>query len=223
MNARRRQGLVQACRWGGAILLGIAYSVLSHQAAASAAPSLLNALVAVIPLMGLAFLLAWRSSLRIAMLASWLATCAVIYGVSDWLVAHYTWVFLLQHAGMYGLLCGAFARTLQAGQTPMITGFARTVHGSLSPALLSYTRYATWAWSFYFGGTTALSLLLFWLAPLSVWSAFANLLGGPLLVLMFVAEYAVRCFVLPAADRTGPLEAIRAYRRASTNASVHLP
>jgi len=215
--------LKQACRWTAVIALGLAYSVLSYLAAASAAPNLLDALVAIVPLVGLAFVMAWRSPQRVLMLALCLAACAVLYGFSGWLVTHYNWVFLLQHAGMYALLCGAFGRTLQGSQTPMVSRFARIVHGGLSPALIRYTRSATWAWTFYFGGTAGFSLLLFWLAPIALWSAFANLLGIPLLVLMFVGEYAVRCYVLPATDRAGPLDAIRAYRQASSESTARLP
>lgn len=206
----------QACRWAAVIALGLAYSVLAHIAAASSTPNLPGALVAIVPLLGLALVMAWRASQRLVMLALWLAACAMLYGISGWLLAHYTWVFFLQHAGMYALLCAAFGRSLQGGQTPMISRFARIVHGSLSPALVRYTRYVTWAWTLYFGGIAALSLLLFWLAPIATWSAFANLLGIPLLVLMFAGEYAVRCYVLPAADRAGPLDAIRAYRQATS-------
>ncbi|HAL39279.1 MAG TPA: hypothetical protein DCP03_14705 [Polaromonas sp.] len=223
MKAELTTRLKQACRWTAVIALGLAYSVLSYLAAASAAPDLLDALVAIVPLVGVAFVMAWRSPQRVLMLALCLAACAVFYGFSGWLVAHYIWVFLLQHAGMYALLCGAFGRTLQGGQTPMVSRFARIVHGGLSPALIRYTRSATWAWTFYFGGTAGLSLLLFWLAPIALWSAFANLLGIPLLVLMFVGEYAVRCYVLPAADRAGPLDAIRAYRQASSESTARLP
>lgn len=215
--------LRQASRWVALITLGIGYSALSHLAASSATPNLFNALVAIMPLVGLAFAMAWRSLQRVAMLALWLATCAVLFSMSGWLVAHYNWLFLLQHAGMYALLCGAFGRTLQRGQTPMISRFASIVHGSLSPALIRYTRSATWAWTVYFGSITGLSLLLFWLAPIYIWSAFANLLGIPLLVLMFVGEYAVRWFVLPPADRAGPLDAIRAYRQASSKKPARQP
>lgn len=223
MKAELTTRLKQACRWTAVIALGLAYSVLAHLAAASAAPDLLNALVAIVPLVGLAFVMAWRSSQRLLMLVLCLAACAVLYMFSGWLVAHYIWVFLLQHAGVYALLFGAFGRTLQGGQTPMISRFARIVHGSLSPALIRYTRSATWAWTFYFGGIAGLSLLLFWLAPIAIWSAFSNLLGVPLLVLMFAGEYAVRCYVLPAADRAGPLEAIRAYRQASSEDVARQP
>lgn len=217
MKATRRIRFKQVLRWGTLLLLGISYSVLSHLAAASAAPDLLDALVAIVPLAGLALVMAWRSSQRTVMLALFLAACAALYGISGWLISHYIWVFLLQHAGMYALLCAAFGRTLQAGRTPMIAGFAGIVHGRLSPALMRYTRSATWAWTLYFGSVSGLSLLLFWLAPVVIWSAFANLLSGPLLVLMFVGEYAVRCYVLPVADRAGPLAAIRAYRLASSD------
>jgi uncharacterized membrane protein len=208
--------LWQACRWGALLLLCIGYAVLSHLAAAAKTPDRFDALIAVLPLLVLAFAMAWRSPWRTAMLGVCLAGCGLLLGFSGWLVARYNWVFLLQHAGIHALLCFAFGRTLQAGHTPMIGRFAAVVHGKLTPALVSYTRSATWAWSLYFGATSATSLLLFWLAPVSVWSAFANLLSGVLLALMFAGEYAVRCRVLPAADRAGPLEAIRAYRQAAS-------
>ena len=202
---------------------GVAYSVLAHRASASAAPGIPEALVAVLPLLGLAFVLAWRSQRRAVMLAICVAGSAALLGIGPWLIAHYNWVFLLQHAGIYALLCLAFGRTLQSGGTPMITGLARTVHGSLSPALISYTRSVTWAWSLYFAGITVSSLLLFALAPIAVWSAFANLVSPLLLFLMFAGEYAVRCWVLPVADRAGPLESIRAYRRASSSSAAPPP
>ncbi len=216
MKAGQTTRLRKVCHWAAVIALGIAYSVLAHLAAASAVPNLPGALVAIIPLLGLALVMAWRSPQRVLMLVLWLVGCAALYSISNWLVAHYIWVFFLQHAGMYALLCAAFGRTLRVDQTPMISRFACIVHGSLSPALIRYTRSVTWAWTFYFGGIAGLSLLLFWLAPITVWSAFANLLGIPLLVLMFVGEYAVRWCVLPAADRAGPLDAIRAYRQANS-------
>jgi uncharacterized membrane protein len=213
----------RACRWGAAALLGIGYSLLAHRAAASPTPGTLDALVAVVPVLGLAFLMAWRSSQRAIMLALFLAGCAALSAMSAWLISHSHWIFLLQHAGMYALLFGAFGRTLLPGRTPMVTGFARMVHRTLSPALIRYTRAVTWAWTVFFGSTAALSLLLFWLAPMAVWSAFANLLGAPLLVLMFAAEYAVRCAVLPPADRAGPLAAIRAFRQSSSGGTAHQP
>ena len=223
MTAVLATRFTQACRWGGIAALGIGYAVLSHLAAASTAPGLLEALVAVLPLLVLAVVLAWRSPQRPVMLALCGVACLGFYVFREWLITHYNWVFLLQHAGTYALLCGTFGRTLVQGRTPMIAQFARIVHGELSPALVSYTRSATLAWALYFGIIAGFSLLLFWLAPVSVWSTFANLLGIPLLALMFAAEYAVRCYALPAADRAGPLEAIRAYRQASAESRARRP
>ena len=52
-------------------------------------------------------------------------------------------------------------------------------------------------------------------APIAVWSVFANLLTWPLVGLMFLAEYLVRCRVLPPEDRGGIFAAIGAYRENS--------
>lgn len=223
MKAAHATRFKEAGRWGVAAVVGLGYSVLAHRAAASATPDALDAVVAIGPVLGLGFLLAWRSSHRTVLLAVFLALCAGLYWVSPWLIAHSHWMFLLQHAGIHALLCSAFGRTLQAGRTPMVTGLAQLVHRTLSPALARYTKAVTWAWTVYFGSTAVLSLLLFWLAPLAAWSAFANLLGVPLLVLMFAGEYAVRCFVLPPADRAGPLAAIRAYRQAASGSTSQQP
>lgn len=207
--------VLRGVRWAAIAVVCAAYPVLAHLASADPHPDRLDAAVAIAPLIALALVLAWRSPQRPWLLLLCLAGCVLLYGVSGWLVQHYNWVFLLQHAGMQALLGLAFARTLRAGQQPMVSRFAAIIHGSLSPALARYTRQVTWAWALYFAVMTALSLLLFWLAPISVWSAFANLLNLPLLVVMFSAEYAARLLLLAPSDRAGPLEAIRAYRQAS--------
>lgn len=207
--------VLRGLRWTAIAAVCAAYPFLAHLASADPHPDLLDAAVAIAPLIALALVLAWRSPQRPWMLLLCLAGCALLYAVSGWLVLHYNWVFLLQHAGMQALLGLAFARTLRAGQQPMVSRFAAIIHGSLSPALARYTRQVTWAWTLYFAVMTTLSLLLFWLAPVSVWSAFANLLNLPLLVVMFSAEYAARLVLLAPSDRAGPLEAIRAYRQAS--------
>lgn len=205
----------QGFHWGALAAAGIAYSILEYRAAVAATPDLFGAAVAMLPVLVLAFMMAWRSGRRAFLVGTWLAGCALLWAAREWLVAHYHWVFLIQHAGIHTLLCITFGKSLQAGRTPMVTGFARLVHPTITPALDAYTRAVTWAWAIYFGCVAVLSLLLFWLASMRIWSAFALLLGIPLLALMFVGEYAVRCVVLPPADRAGPLDAIRAYRQSS--------
>lgn len=207
--------LAAGCKGAAAVGLCAGYAIAAHFAAASPKPGLREAAVAIAPALSLALLLAWRSPRRSAGLALWLAACLALYGASGWLVVHYRWVFLLQDAGLQILLGLAFGRTLRKGRTPLVSQFAAMLRGPLPPAVARYTRRATWAWTLFFAGMATLSLLLFWLAPIRVWSVFANLLGLPLVALMFVGEYAVRRCVLPVPDRAGLWEAFAAYRRSS--------
>jgi uncharacterized membrane protein len=215
--------LLLGARWSAIAAFCVGYSVLAHFAAANPNPDLFDAAVAIVPLLALAMLLAWRSPQRPWLLLLCLASCAVLYAASNWLVQHFNWVFLLQHAGMQALLGLTFGRSLRAGQVPMVSRFAAVVHGKLSPALTRYTRQVTWAWTLYFAVMTTLSLLLFWLAPVAVWSVLANLLNLPLLILMFAAEYGARLYFLPPSDRAGPLEAIRAWRHSGTRTAPPPP
>jgi len=110
------------------------------------------------------------------------------------------------------LLLSFFARTLRAGREPLVTQIARHEHGTLPPDIELYTRQLTWAWSIYFAAMALISLLLFALAPISAWSWFANLLNIPLLLLMFVAEYAYRLLRFPGFSHASFLTAMRAFR-----------
>lgn len=104
-----------------------------------------------------------------------------------------TWIYLLQNFTMECLMAWGFGHTLRPGHEPLISQFARRIHGTAySPAIATYTRHATWAWTMYFVAMGLISLLLFVAAPLTVWSWFVNFLTFILLGLMFVGEYAVR-------------------------------
>jgi uncharacterized membrane protein len=85
-----------------------------------------------------------------------------------------------------------FGHTLLPGAEPLVTQMARAVHGSLPPRIEAYTRRVTIAWTVFMTALAILSVLLFVLAPLKVWSAFANLLLLPLVAVMFLGEYAYR-------------------------------
>ena len=69
---------------------------------------------------------------------------------------------------------------------------ARRAHGSLTPDLEIYTRHVTIAWSLFFALQIAGSILLFFFASVESWSTFINILGTPLIVLMFLCEYTYR-------------------------------
>lgn len=203
-------------RWGKAavaVALCLAYSLFAHLAATHATPGVTDVMLSLFWLLALAVSLAWRTAQR----GAWLALCAAgvagLASAMDWLLLHYQWFFLLEHAGIQSLLGIGFGRTLAAGQTPMVSRFAAVVHGPLSPRLQRYTRGVTWAWTLYFAAMAGTSVLLFCLAPIAWWSRFANLLSLPLIVLMFVGEYLMRRCVLPPEDVAGLWQALQAYRR----------
>ena len=195
------------------LCLCLAYSLIAHLAAVHPTPGIWQVLAALFLVLTLAFSLAWHSPRRPWMLALCAAGVAGLLALGDWLLLHYHWLFFLEHAGMQTLLCMVFGRTLAAGQTPLISRFAAAVHGPLPPHLQRYTRGVTWAWTLYFAAMAGVSALLFGLAPIAWWSTFANLLGMPLLALMFVGDYLVRRCVLPPEDVAGLWQAVRAYRQ----------
>jgi uncharacterized membrane protein len=124
---------------------------------------------------------------------------------------HTSLIYWIEHAATQSLLCVAFARSLAPGRESMCTMFARMVHGTLGPAMERYTRQVTLAWSVFFGAMASVSTALFFAAPVSVWSAFANFCTGPLIVLMFIGEYAVRRRVLPDVEHAGIVAGVQAF------------
>jgi len=191
-----------------AALAGL-YYWLSHVLTAADRPSSAGALLSLAPYMGVALLMAWKSRRRAAALGLWaLATLALALNWSL-LRDNFEWIYLGQHAGAFTLLAIGFGRTLADGEMPMISRFAARIHGTLRPPLARYTRGATLAWTLFFAAMVAVSLLLFFAAPIQWWSVFANLLTPLLIGLMFLAEYLVRRR-LPREFRTGLVESIRA-------------
>ena len=97
----------------------------------------------------------------------------------------------VMHAAINLALLSLFGRTILPGREPLVTGLARRVHGVLPPQMERYTRRVTIAWCVFFAMQLATSAVLFvW--SLEAWSLFVNVLSWPLVVLMFVVEYAYR-------------------------------
>jgi uncharacterized membrane protein len=154
---------------------------------------------------------------------SWLPAAGLILVwavVSHYLVGIYRaaawidWLNLIQHVGMNLVFGAVFGRSLLGGRQPLVTLFASHVYKTMTPLLLRYTRQVTLAWTSFFVLMAALSILLFFLAPIEVWSAFANILPVPLVALMFIAENEARKRMLPPEDQIGILAAFRAFRAA---------
>jgi uncharacterized membrane protein len=184
-------------RWLGLGLLLLGYPVLAHYTNLNVQNGRLGALVAVAPVAVISLIYAWRSSPRWVWLA--LFALAGAAGGASWtlLEHHFGVLYWLQDAGMQCVLFMTFGRTLVAGRKPLCTHFAELTHGDITPQHAHYAHQVTWAWTVFFGLMALVSTLLFFLAPLSVWSVFANFLTLPLIALMFILEFGVRRIMLP--------------------------
>lgn len=148
-----------------------------------------------------------------------LACCLTALGMMGLLLVvlpHLThevrWIYFIQHVTVNLLLGLWFGSSLFRGEEPLCTAFARQMHPVMHPLLRCYTWRITQVWTAFFFSMAIISAGLFFLAPVAVWSWFANLLTLPLVVLVFVVEYAVRKRILPPEDILGPVSAFRAYR-----------
>lgn len=199
-------------RWLGIAVLVIGYPLLAHYTNESAHRGNLGALVAIAPVVFTALVLAWRSTRRLLMLGAVLLLCVALWVVWPALEHHFGVVYWLQNAGVMLVLCIIFGRTLVTGQKPLCTRFAEAVHAPLTPRHEIYARQVTVAWTLFFAAMVSVSTMLFFLAPLAIWSVFANFMTLPLVALMFIVEYRVRIRVLPDARHTHILDAVRAFK-----------
>jgi uncharacterized membrane protein len=193
------------------VLFFIAYSALSHYSNLNPQARDLAVALALAPMLTLGFALLWRWSGAWISLAGAAATALLLRVSWPLLLQNFSLVYLVQQAGFYSIMAFTFARTLPKDHVPLCTQFADKVHGPLSPLELRYTRYVTIAWAVFFLLNLAATFLLFEFAPLRVWSLFANFVSLPLILLMFVAEYAVRRRVLPQVQRNGLIATLRVY------------
>lgn len=201
----------------GIALLVIVYSLLAHYTNQSPARANLGAVVAMTPLFLISLLVVWQSQQRLAMLI--VLAMALLLLAWQWptLTQHVGLVYWLQYMSMQIMLFVMFARTLVGGRKPLCTHFAEIVHTEpLSPQHLVYARQVTFAWSVFFAAMALVSAILFIWTPLATWSFFANFMTWPLIGLMFVAEYWMRKWRLPELRDTHILDAVRAFRHASS-------
>jgi uncharacterized membrane protein len=199
-------------RWLGIAALLIGYPLLAHYTNESPHNANLGALVAIAPVALIALMLAWNSPRRNIMLGVLALSCVALWVGWSALEQHFGLVYWLQNVGMQLILFMTFGRTLIAGRQPLCTRFAEAVHAPLTPQHEIYARQVTVAWTLFFAVMALVSTGLFFLAPLVIWSFFANFLTLPLVALMFIAEYWVRRWVLPDVQQTHILDAVRAYR-----------
>ena len=192
-------------------VLAVAYAILAHISNSYAGASALGIALAVGPLVAFALTLIWRSGYRLSAVLFGAFAGLAVYRYWPTLAQHFSWLYLLQQAGAYGLLGLTFGRSLAANREPLCTRWAALVHGPLAPAVARYTRNVTAAWTMFFAVMTSLLIAIFALAPLPVWSAFANFCAFPLVVAMFVGEYLVRGRALPDMQHASILAGVRTF------------
>ena len=96
------------------------------------------------------------------------------------------------HVLVSGRLLALFGGTLMPGRTPLITRLARRIDREYHAGMDGYTRGVTVAWTLFFAGQIAASMLSMLLASDARWSVTVDMLGLPLVAALFAGEYAVR-------------------------------
>lgn len=195
------------------IALSVAFTLLAHAAIIEGVPPAVGAALSLIPVGLLALWAARRTRHRVIIVAALAAAAlALSLGWSD-LERHFPDLFFIEHAGANLVLGILFGRTLAAGREPLVTRFARMIHGELPPDVVRYTRQVNVAWTVFFAALCTLSCALYFLRAIEAWSLLANILTPLLVGAMFVLEYAVRLRVLPHWERVGILASVRAFSR----------
>lgn len=179
--------------WAALVAAGcIGYQLLVHSAILDGQPGYVRIALACLPLLALGYWVA-RYARRTALWTLFL----IVAGAAIYAIEHETGLGLaaaygIPHAAVYLSLLWFFGRTLAGGREPLITGFARRVHGSLPPEMAAYTRHLTLAWCVFFIAQPLTSAALLAWGTLDAWSLFVNVLNLPLVALMFAAEYLYR-------------------------------
>lgn len=196
--------------------LAAAWAWLAHQGSAGEGNPDFAAALATLPVVAIVVMLLWRAGNPLWPAAGGLAMLGLLAWLWPALRQNVALLYFVQHLATNLALAILFGRSLFGPREALVTQLSRKAHGGvISAAKARYTRKVTVAWSIFFLVTALLSTALFWLAPPAVWSAFANLLTVPLLLLMFAVEHFFRYRVLAPGDRSSVADTIRAYRAAT--------
>ncbi len=141
---------------------------------------------------------------------------AFLYLTWPLMLANAEAVYFAQHVGTNGLLAWVFGRTLADGSIPLIVTFAKMIHPTLPKEIESYARKVTVAWTWFFVITCVISVVLYVVAPLYVWSAFALLLQWPSVVVFFIGEYLLRKKLFKTFDHATLKQGFDAYRQSQS-------
>ncbi|CAB3783004.1 hypothetical protein [Pararobbsia alpina] len=200
----------------GCALYSLTRGLLSHgsQQGTPIAAGLWQTLVAVAP--PVAFLLIamrgltarWRYAGMLSVLAA--AIAAVWIAHADGTLRYIRLAYLADHVVANLTFAHWFARTLRPGVEPLCTEVARRVHRNLTPRVERYTRGVTATWTAMFAAVAMASVILYIAEPFQAWTHFVWFSTAPLTAAFFVIEYAIRCMVIPASERSAAIDTFRA-------------
>ncbi len=206
--------------WTKAVLLAaavIAYQVLVYRMIVEQPDGGLGEGLMVAPLLVVAGCVLGRSR-RGRVLLAVLAVIGV-FGFLLWRAfgASPALFYPVPYVTVYLFLLWLFGRTLRPDRQALVTRLATHVHGELPADIARYTRRVTWAWCVFFAAMAMTSMLLFLLEPLPIWSVFNNLLNLPLVVAMYLGEYAWRLWRYPNFSHASIATVFRAFRNFDFN------
>jgi len=194
------------------VIIIVVYAVLVHHVNTLGTATLLGVALALTPLFLLIVAFAAKTTYKLAGIALVLAFILVAWLLLPTIKQHVPLIFWTQDVSLMLILLITFARTLRQGHKPLCVHFAEGINGGALPITHEYyARNVTIAWVIFFAGMVIVSTLLFFLAPLAMWSIFVNFLTLPLVALMFIAEFMVRRHVLADLPAGSVLDAVRAY------------
>ncbi|MEO7742470.1 MAG: hypothetical protein ABIR98_06015 [Usitatibacter sp.] len=195
------------------VVVSVTFAVLAHAAIVQGVSPTVGALLSLMPASLFAGWAVSRTRHRVA--ASLVLALVAVALALGWpqLERHFPDVFFLEHVIINLVLAAVFGRTLFGARVPLVTRFARMIHGELPAEVERYARKVTIAWTALFLGIAAASCVLYLGGWLPAWSFLANFLNPLLLGAMFLLEYVVRHRVLPNWERVGVLGGVRAFSR----------
>ena len=202
----------RSLRWLGITAVMVSYAILANYTNQSSHNQPLGALLALAPVALTSTLLAWRSKHRLIGLVLVIFAAATTVWLWPLLKQHYGWIYWLEHETLQLILFMTFARTLVAGRQPLCTQFAQILQDApLSPAHARYAYRVTVAWTVFFASMIVISMSLFFMCPIGIWSIFSNFVFLPLVMLMFIGEFLIRKWALPDVAHTDMMAAVRTY------------
>jgi len=195
-------------------LLSVGYLALSQWLMTSAPESPWNAAALLAPMLAAAAAGAWAAGQRVRSVLALAGIAALCLQALLGVLIPAPLLYLGQHVGINLGLAWWFGSGLREGHEALITRMAALVHRHMPPAMVAYTRNVTRAWVVYFIAMSAVSLLVFALAPFETWAWFANFATPLALAAMFGGERLLRYRLHPDFERSSVADTIRAYREA---------